>query len=203
MLSFQWVINQYKFNKEIFYIHLFGLHLWSPVCIFVHTACLISGQPAFRCSVATVWDSSAQHRPWCSGALQVHLCNNSGRGLRWSQQEGSVLGVSASFMVLPCSWLKLIRFYIKNRNKIKRLVSVGLLVSNLTVCSLRSASWGDGATTAGNIYSKSSSKAPRSGRWLALEVKNVFSLHFQRLALLSCIPPSQTVLRLYVESWPC
>ena len=67
-------------------------------------------------------------------------------------------------MVLPCSWLKLIRFYIKNRNKIKRLVSIGLLVSNLTVCSLRSVSWGDGATTAVNIYSESSSKAPRSGR---------------------------------------
>lgn len=67
-------------------------------------------------------------------------------------------------MVLPCSWLKFIRFYIKNRNKIKCLVSIGLLVSNLAVCALRSVSWGEGAATAVNIYSESSSKAPRSGR---------------------------------------
>lgn len=51
--------NQYKVINEIFYICLFGLHLWSPICIFVPTAYLISDQPPFRCSEATVWDSSA------------------------------------------------------------------------------------------------------------------------------------------------
>lgn len=161
MLSFQQVINIKLFVRYFTFIYLDYIFEAQSVFLYVQP---ISFRTSHHADAQWPLYGTAQHHPWCLGALQEQLSNNWGRGLMCSQQEGWILEVSASFMVLPCSWLKFIRFYIKNRNKIKWLVSIGLSVSNLAVCALRSVSWGEGAAAAVNIYSESSSKAPRSGR---------------------------------------
>lgn len=48
--------------EEIVHIHLFGLNLSSPVCIFTHTAHLNSEEPQSQCSEATgdMADGTAQ-----------------------------------------------------------------------------------------------------------------------------------------------
>lgn len=161
ILSFQQVINIKLLMRYFTFVYLDYIFEAPSVFLYLQP---ISFRTSHHSDAQRPVYGTAQHHPWCLGAPQVHLFNNWGRGQMCSQQESWLLEVSASFMELLSSWLKFIRFYIKNRNKIKCLVSIGLSVSNLAVCTLRSVSWGERAAAAVNIYSESSSKAPRSGR---------------------------------------